>query len=101
MSDLLWIHYSRPRTAWYELAAQERATRSAAWAQVRATSEKAGGRPLGEFTVRGQSDYSTAELWLFPTADGAFDHWQRLSAEGYAEWFVAANSLGQRKSEPQ
>lgn len=99
MPDLLWIHYSRPRTAWYELAESERAGRATAWAQVRATSEAAGGQRLGDFTVRGQSDYSSAELWLFPTADDAFDHWQRLTAQGYAEWFDAANSIGARKGD--
>ena len=101
MTDLIWIHYARPRTAWYGLAEQERLDRAAQWDDVRAASETAGGRQLGEFTVRGQSDYSTTELWLFPTADAAFDHWQRMTAHGYAEWFDAANSIGTRKRESQ
>jgi hypothetical protein len=98
MPDLLWIHYTRPRTAWYELTEADREALSAGWVEVRRASTNAGGQQLGEFNVRGQSDYSTAEVWLFPSAEDAFDHWARLTHAGYAEWFVAQNNVGLRKA---
>lgn len=99
MSDLVWIHYSRPRTAWYELDEQRRAGEHTRFVAVRGASRERGGAQLGTFSVRGQSDYSTVEVWTFPDADAAFDHWRRLVDAGYAEWFEAANSVGLRMAE--
>lgn len=94
--NLLWINYSRPRTAWYGLPPGERGALQAKWGDVRNASKEAGGQQIGIFEVRGQSDYNTAEIWIFPSADDAFDHWARLTAAEYAEWFASANSIGNR-----
>ncbi|MEW2549357.1 hypothetical protein AB0910_26900 [Streptomyces sp. NPDC047002] len=96
MADTLWIHYALPRTAWYVLdEAEQRAARER-WAAVREASLAAGATTTGPYTVRGQSDFSTAEVWTFPDADAAWDHWERLTAAGYARWFETANNLGTR-----
>ncbi|MQA02843.1 MAG: hypothetical protein GEV07_09025 [Streptosporangiales bacterium] len=62
MSDLVWIHYSRPRTAWYELDEQQRTGERAKFLAVREASHQRGGSSQGTFSVRGQSDYSTVEI---------------------------------------
>jgi hypothetical protein len=98
MSDIVWIHYARPRTPWYGLTDEERAERGTAWTRVRQESLDGGARHLGDFHVRGQGDYSTAEVWTFGSPDDAYDHWSRLTAAGYAEWFAFANNVGTRKA---
>jgi hypothetical protein len=97
MSDVVWIHYARPRTPWYELSDEERSAHLSDWTRARRQSLEAGAQHLGDFHVRGQSDYSTAEVWTFGSAEDAFDHWARLTATGYAEWFAFANNVGLRK----
>lgn len=96
MADTLWIHYALPRTAWYELDEDRRRTEQDRWAAVRHASLAAGATSSGAFGVRGQSDFSTVEVWTFPDVDAAYDHWERLTAAGYARWFEAANNLGTR-----
>lgn len=96
MSDVLWIHRSRPRSGWYELSDEARAQHRSRWTETRRDAMKAGGQHLGEFGVRGESDFSTTEVWLFPTPEAVFDHWAALTSAGYAEWFVCANSVGLR-----
>jgi hypothetical protein len=94
MRDVLWIHYARPRSPWYELDAAAREEYLAQFELVRNESSAAGGEYNGTFHVRGSSDYSTVELWLFPDADAAFAHWSRLSEADYAKWFAFANNIG-------
>jgi hypothetical protein len=96
MAESIWIHYALPRTAWYELDGAERRGHEERWARVRAASVAAGARTDGPFSVRGQSDFSTVEVWVFPDVDAAYAHWEKLVAEGYAQWFEAANNLGTR-----
>ena len=85
MPDVLWLHYSRPRSGWYELDAA-----------ARRDSVESGGQCQGSWHVRGNSDYSTVETWLFPDPDAAFTHWIRLTEAGYPHWFAFANNIGLR-----
>ena len=96
MTDWIWIHYARARPHWYELSAAERDAKLSDWKAVSEESQTASGIFNGRFHVRGQSDFATVETWTFVSADGAFDHWSRLTRAGYAEWFVSANNIGLR-----
>jgi hypothetical protein len=64
------------------------------WRRVRSASLAAGASTEGIFNVRGQSDFSTAEVWIFPTVDAAYAHWEQLTAAGYSQWFESANNIG-------
>lgn len=99
MPDVAWIHYSRPRTSWYGLGESAQAEHRRRFDSVRMDSHERGGRPQGTFFVRGQSDYSRVEIWTFPDADAAFDHWSRLVEVGYSRWFESANNVGLRDEE--
>lgn len=94
MGDCVWIHYSRPRPPWYELPEAERAALRQAWNEIASHSEASRGQRLGRWHVRGQSDYSTVEIWRFAEVEQAFDHWARLTAAGYRDWFAFANNVG-------
>lgn len=99
MAEIVWIHYSRPRPAWYELSDTQRRAENSTFAAVRGVSEERGGGRLGSYFVRGQSDYSSVEVWTFPDVDAAFDHWRRLVDAGYATWFEASNNVGQQATD--
>ncbi|MEU7041987.1 hypothetical protein AB0A77_13130 [Streptomyces varsoviensis] len=90
----VWLHYSLPRTAWFELEPAARARHEEAFRAERDASERLGGRRAGTFHVRGQSDYSEVEIWFFPTAELAFDHWSRLVTAGYTDCFEFSNQVG-------
>lgn len=94
MNEFLWLHYSLPRTSWYELDETERARYEAAFEEQRVLAERAGASRSGRFHVRGQSDYSHVEVWNFPSAEAAFEHWSRMVTAEYAEYFEFANQLG-------
>lgn len=94
MSEVIWIHFALPRSAWFERSEKERERLERRWDDVRAASMALGASNQGPYHVRGQSDYSTVEVWHFQHADAAFDHWARLSAGGYCEWFQSSNSIG-------
>jgi hypothetical protein len=94
MFEFIWIHFALPRTAWYEQSDQSRRELEGSWEAVRADSRSQGGLSDGRYHVRGQSDYSTVEVWRFPSTDAAFDHWQRLVAAGYGRCFHSSNCLG-------
>ncbi len=100
MSDVIWIHFALPRSAWFERSAAERQRWEGSWNEVRAASLAHGASNQGRYHVRGQSDYSTVEVWHFPHADAAFDHWVRLTGAGYSEWFQSSNSIGAALTEP-
>src|SRR5260370_8483803 len=78
MTESLWIHYARPRPHWYAIGESEQAARRKIWADVAGVSREAGGVFLGAYHVRGQHDFETVEIWRFPDAEPAFDHWPRL-----------------------
>jgi hypothetical protein len=94
MAEVLWMHYARARSPWYELDDDVRREHLTRFAGVRDASAAAGGRYTGTFHVRGWSDWSTVELWRFPDADSAVAHWNRLTEAGYARWFAFANNIG-------
>jgi hypothetical protein len=98
---IVWIHYARPRTRWYQLDKPEQDRLREGWSEVDAASVAEGGQPQGTFQVRGQSDYSTVELWRFPSYDAAYAHWSAKLAAGYAQWFAFANNVGAAMTEEQ
>jgi hypothetical protein len=94
MPDTIWIHYSRPRPHWYRLDAGEQQTRKAGWATVAKISTERGALHLGSYHIRGQHDFQTVDIWRFGSPEVAFDHWSRLTAEGYNEFFAFSNNVG-------
>jgi hypothetical protein len=94
MSESIWIHYSRPRQHWYRLTAAEQAEKKAAWAAVAKASKEAGASCVGGYHIRGQHDFQTVDIWQFPSPEAAFDHWSRLTAEGYNELYAFSNNVG-------
>ncbi len=100
MADVLWIHYALPRTSWYELPRDRQEELRERWAGVRAASLEAGARTEGAFNVRGQGDFSTVEVWRFPTVEAAYGYWEALTAAGYGRWFESANNVGTKVSGP-
>jgi hypothetical protein len=94
MAEVLWIHYARARSPWYELEDDVRQEHLSRFDAVREATTAAGGHYTGTFHVRGWSDWSTVELWQFPDADSAFSHWSRLTDAGYSKWFAFANNIG-------
>lgn len=94
MTGCIWIHYSRPRPHWYGLSEGDRKAKLAFWEAVRDASREAGAAPLGRYHVRGQHDFQEVELWRFPTAEAAFDHWSRLTEAAYNEFFAFSNNVG-------
>ncbi len=94
MTESIWIHYARPRPHWYQLAKEEQEKRLANWEGVAEASKAAGGQSLGRYHIRGQHDFETVELWRFPNAEAAFDHWARLTGGAYNEWFAFSNNIG-------
>ncbi|MDJ1131479.1 hypothetical protein [Streptomyces iconiensis] len=94
MSDVVWLHHSLPRTAWYDLQPEQRARRERDFEEQRRASEREGGTRNGRFHVRGQSDWSHVEIWSFPSPEHAFDHWSRLVAAGYTACFEFSNQVG-------
>ena len=94
MSDCVWIHYSRARPQWYDLPEADRAALRLTWKQIASRSQANGGERLGRWHVRGQGDFSTVEIWRFAEVEQAFDHWTRLTAARYNEWFAFGNSVG-------
>lgn len=89
---ILWLHFFRPRSAWYELDAEERAGLEAAWRATGTTTE--GAEFLGEYSVRGQSTHERVQVWRFADADLLESLWAALLAQGYADWRVSENVVG-------
>lgn len=89
---ILWLHFFRPRSAWYELDAEERAGLEAAWRA--AATAAAGAEFLGEYSVRGQSTQERVQVWRFADADCLEALWSALLEQGYADWRVSENVVG-------
>lgn len=96
MNTTIWIHYARPRSSWYELPEDTRTELEQRWAGVDAEAVEAGAQSLGSYFVRGQSDYSTVDVWSFDGYEAAYTHWTARVAAGYAEWFEFSNNVGNR-----
>lgn len=94
MSETIWIHYARPRPHWYEIPETRQAELKAEWAASTASSQDAGAACIGTYHIRGNHDFETVEIWRFPSAEAAYEHWVRLTIAGYNEWFAYANNIG-------
>lgn len=94
MNNILWLHFSRPRPHWYEASDSRRDELDSVWAGVRVASVGRGAVRLGSWSVRGQHDFSSVEVWQFPDIDAAASHWLRLVDAAYTDWFAADNVIG-------
>ena len=97
MAESVWIHYARPRPHWYALNEVQQADLRRTWHEIGEKSCQSGAEPLGQYHVRGQNDFETVEIWRFANAERAFDHWARLTAAGYGEWFAFSNNIGLKR----
>ncbi|MCB8883525.1 hypothetical protein ACELLULO517_24975 [Acidisoma cellulosilytica] len=95
MNGTIWISYARPRPHWYGLDEAVKAEHLAKWASVAAASLAKGAESLGRYHIRGQQDFETTEIWRFASPEQAFDHWSRLTAAGYNQWFAFMNNVGE------
>ncbi|KWX66987.1 hypothetical protein [Mycobacterium sp. NAZ190054] len=96
MNDTIWIHYALPRSSWYELADDARSELETRWKKIDSDAVEAGAEKIGTYFIRGQSDYSTTQVWSFPSYESAYEHWTAKVAAGYAEWFDFSNNVGRR-----
>ncbi len=94
MKKVLWIHQTRPRSAWYGLDPQQKSAFLSKWRELDAAAIASGARRDGEYSIRGQSDYSTVEIWHFDSPERAFDFWDARVQSDYAVWFAFSNQLG-------
>lgn len=94
MAEHLFLHYSRPRPAWYNLTEEERARLVGRWESLDECSAKSGARHLGTWSVRGQGDYSLVRVWVFAAAEDVLAYWGALVEADYPEWFATSNVLG-------
>ncbi|MGV9799044.1 hypothetical protein ACWDTP_13420 [Mycobacterium sp. NPDC003449] len=94
MNDTLWIHHARPRSGWYRLPEQERRALRARWSALDAQATTGGAVRIGDYAVRGQSDFATVEVWQFATPEDIHGFWERRVAADYAVWFAFANQVG-------
>ncbi|KJF19301.1 hypothetical protein EEB13_30265 [Rhodococcus sp. WS3] len=93
-NSTIWIHHARARSSWYELDAEAKTTYAERWRAIDAAAIANGATSTGSHTVRGQSDYSTVEVWTFDSYDAAYDFWEQKVTAEYGRWFVFANSVG-------
>lgn len=94
MSQTVWIHQARPRSAWYALDEAQRQERLDVWSALDCAAVERGAQRIGAYSIRGQSDYSTLELWHFDSPEATFDFWAARVGADYAVWFAFANQLG-------
>ena len=100
MSGCIWIHYARPRPHWYALDAAAQAARRGAWQTLAEASRAKGGTCLGTYHVRGHHDFETVEIWRFPDAEAAFEHWAALIMAQYGEFNAFSNTIGLASEAP-
>lgn len=93
-NDTIWIHYARPRSHWYRLPETEKAEKQAGWDGIARQAVAEGALALGDYHIRGQHDFQTVSIWRFPSPEAAFEHWSRLTAAGYNEWYAFTNNIG-------
>ncbi|MCX5494015.1 hypothetical protein OSH11_04840 [Kaistia dalseonensis] len=94
MSETIWIHYARPRPHWYDLSDERQTALKAEWSASAERSKSVGAARVGAYHIRGNHDFETVEIWSFPNAEAAYEHWVRLTIAGYNEWFAYANNIG-------
>jgi hypothetical protein len=91
---ILWLHYFRPRPAWYELAGDEQQRLATNWHAVAEGARVDGADFLGEYAVRGQSTQERVQVWRFAAVERLEAFWSALLAAGYADWRVSENVVG-------
>jgi len=94
MTNVIWIHQARPRPGWYELSATDKTELLESWEGLNSRATESGAEHLGKYSVRGQSDFSTVEVWKFDGPEEAFRFWSDRVEASYAAWFTFANQLG-------
>lgn len=94
MTESIWVHQARPRTTWYGLDEERRTALLAAWAKLDDQATERGAQQVGEYSIRGQSDYSTLEVWRFGSPEEVHDFWAARVQADYAVWFAFSNQLG-------
>ncbi len=92
MAPTIWIHQTRNRPGWYELPPHEQDRLRAQWDEADAVQK--GAILVGRYTIRGQSDYSTLEVWELPSPEAAYDFWDNRVRAGYTVWNISANLVG-------
>lgn len=90
----LWIHYSRPRTRWYQLSDQERQQLQDGWRRASAESQQQGAHRIGRYRCRGQSDFEHVEVWQFPSPEAVVEHWDRMQQAAYSDYVTSQNVVG-------
>ncbi|MBB4683164.1 hypothetical protein [Amycolatopsis jiangsuensis] len=96
MNDVIWIHKSRARHAWYGLDERQRAEFAETWHAADRRGAGAGAELIGRYSVRGQSDFSTVEVWSFASVEDVFAFWENRVSAGYTRWFAFENLFGTR-----
>ena len=94
MNGIIWIHQARPRTSWYSLEQARKVELRATWLTLDAEAAAMGAARVGDYTIRGQSDYSTLEVWQFADPECVYDFWAKRVQADYAVWFAFSNQLG-------
>ena len=100
MTDTVWIHQARPRPPWYELDSAAKDELLKEWRDLDARAIESGAESLGSYSIRGQSDFSTVEIWGFSSPENVFYFWADRIEANYAVWFAFSNQLGVALSTP-
>lgn len=64
------------------------------WDELDAFALGDGGEFFGRYSIRGQSDFSTLEIWKFASASRAHEFWERRVEGSYSRFFAFSNQLG-------
>lgn len=92
---ILWLHYFRPRSAWYKLSKEQQQELLASWTATREETATSGEAEFqGLYSIRGQSTQERLEVWRFETIDTLQAHWQRLEDTEYLDWRETENVVG-------
>lgn len=94
MNGIIWIHQARARTSWYSLEETRKVELRATWSRLDALAAAKGATRVGDYTIRGQSDFSTLEVWQFADPESVYDFWAKRVQADYAVWFAFSNQLG-------
>jgi hypothetical protein len=94
MTSTLWAHQARPRTSWYGLDPVEQKVLLDRWDALNEEAVAAGAERVGTYAIRGQSDFSTLDVWIFPSPDDVFRFWEARVLADYVVWFAFSNQVG-------
>jgi hypothetical protein len=94
MSNCLWIHHSLPRSIWYELDIGTRESILKLWEEEDSRAIVSGAMRMGKYSVRGQSDFSSVEVWKFSDIENVVKFWNQRVRNEYSKWFAFSNEVG-------